>query len=663
MKQITLFLSAFLYLISSQFAMAQYVSVTYKSENHSLTIENHSGQEIIIFSNEVKKDDDNVFEPNSFKKYVEPSGVSFSNYYMTLRYGKTHTFEHVNSMPERIVYFEYQIIDDKYALTNKKEIWAKDFTGDVTIKSEENTANTNTEDITQPVQNSTQETNPVDPEKQAKPKVTKAKPSPPPVVVNPYREKIEKLFNDSKDKIDKGKGGLLRSEEDEIRRIEKKAIVLRKDIENDKIALEKKKTNKKTKCNDCDELIKFAKESLIQIDMLTGKIHVLLASMTDRQIVEIKLEYWNEVLTTAPQDTLDIQFIKTEIERRNKHYLWGWIGISKIKNILDEVSINYEQIKEESTLFIQQKLVYYSDHDDRSVIHDLVNEIPTEYKDIEEYESELNYINVPYAMLSLIGIVFVLLLAGVAVYLKAVIANKKSKKIEQENRISGKSGLLIEDDDTIEVISYHVGLNDIKEHAEADYYPIQMDTILEDTTIRTVYLSRKAILDIYKFFFDFSKYNGKINETGCFLVGRWEHVPYTAEQRYDISIENIVEPSDDAVYGEYNLNFGAKIGITLNFVIEKLCEKTGNEYVHTAWMHSHPGLGLFLSSQDLSVQSQLAHSQHQGRMLAIVLDTNTPDLKMAFFTPKENGTMNNDKDVKLFLSLETLYQWAKMSEP
>jgi hypothetical protein len=128
---------------------------------------------------------------------------------------------------------------------------------------------------------------------------------------------------------------------------------------------------------------------------------------------------------------------------------------------------------------------------------------------------------------------------------------------------------------------------------------------------------------------------------------------------YNISIESVVQPGDDAIYGEYNLNFGAKIGITLNYAIENLCEKTGNEYVHTTWMHSHPGLGLFLSSQDLSVQSQLAHSSHPKRLLAIVLDSNTPDLQMAFFAPKQTGAMNNDQDIKQTLSLETLYQWAK----
>jgi len=142
------------------------------------------------------------------------------------------------------------------------------------------------------------------------------------------------------------------------------------------------------------------------------------------------------------------------------------------------------------------------------------------------------------------------------------------------------------------------------------------------------------------------------------LVGRWEFVPDSNQQLYDISIEKLVEPGDDAIYSEYNLNFGAKIGITLNFVIDNLCENTGYEYVHTAWMHTHPGFGLFLSNQDLSVQSQLAYSQHAGRLLAIVLDSNTPDLDMAFFTPQKNGNMNNDKNLKKTLSLEEFYKWA-----
>jgi hypothetical protein len=49
-------------------------------------------------------------------------------------------------------------------------------------------------------------------------------------------------------------------------------------------------------------------------------------------------------------------------------------------------------------------------------------------------------------------------------------------------------------------------------------------------------------------------------------------------------------------------------------------------------------------------------------MLAIVLDSKTPDLKMALIKKKKDGTMNNDKDLKKILSLEEIYQWAKSKE-
>ncbi|MDR2971057.1 MAG: hypothetical protein LBU83_03925 [Bacteroidales bacterium] len=651
MKQITLFLCAFLFFSECKWIMAQQVTVISNSEQNTLTINNNSEQEIILFSNDVQNDDEDVFELNSFKKNVKPCGLVFSNYYIVIRHEHSHTFENVNPYPIQIVFFEYQIIDDKYVLTNRKTILAKNFreyNDEVNIVSTNPSADTVV--LKQPSKNTEQEVKPAEPKKN--------KPASQPLI-NPYSKQIEALFNDSRDIISKGKGGLLLNEEENLRAIEKKAVALRESIANEKIAIEKKKANKKENCNDCDLYINFSKESLNQLDVLIGKIHVLLASMTEQQIAELITMYWNEVLTTAPQDTITLQFIKEEIERRNKHYFWGWIGKSKIMRKLEEVSVNYEQIKEKSTLFIQQKLQYYNDVDDRVVILDLENEIPINFLVIGEYENELNNIKIPYVKLSLIGVVFLLLITGLAVYIRSFFIRNRIKKIEIENRISGKTGLLIEEDDSYEAIVYRIGLDDIKEKFMEDYYAIQMADIFEDTSIEKVYLSREAILSIYKFFTDFLNNNGKTNETGCFLVGRWDYVPNSNNLRYDISIETIVEPSDDAVYGEYTLNFGAKIGITLNYDIEKLCIQTDNEYVHTAWIHSHPGLGLFLSSQDLSVQSQLAHSQHQGRMLAIVLDTNTPDLKMALFTPKQNGTMNNDKDVKQFLSLEELFQWAQ----
>jgi len=286
-----------------------------------------------------------------------------------------------------------------------------------------------------------------------------------------------------------------------------------------------------------------------------------------------------------------------------------------------------------------------------------------EYTNLEEFtepETDIEETSrkVSNTSIYLLGILLSLFAAGIIFYMRSIIKNKQRKMIAQEMKNSGKSGLLIEEE-VVETILYNVDLSDIRNKTDDAYYKIDMLSIHEDSSIRNVYFSRHAILDIYKFFSNFLKYDNKTKETGCFLVGRWEKEPNAPTLQYNITIEALVEPSNDAVYGEYVLNFGAKIGITLTFSLEDLCNKTGNEYVHTAWMHSHPGLGLFLSSQDLNVQSQLAHSNHPGRMLAIVIDSNSPDLQMALFAPKQNGTMNNDMDLKQTLSFEKLYQWTK----
>ena len=314
------------------------------------------------------------------------------------------------------------------------------------------------------------------------------------------------------------------------------------------------------------------------------------------------------------------------------------------------------------------------------VVEEIKNDLPEPPNEIVA-ENEQNPSEKASSAQRFVIIITVLLFAiGVIFYVRTFLRNKRIKHQAQEKKNSGTSGLLIEED-AVKPVSYKVDLTDVRENADKTYYEIDMMSIHKDSAIRNVYFSRKAILDIYKFFSDFLRYGNKTNETGCFLVGRWdyapdieqqqyskylqkrisqwEYAPHTEQQQYDITIDAIVEPSNDAIYGEYTLNFGAKIGITLNYAIENLCEETGNEYVHTAWMHSHPGLGLFLSSQDLNVQSQLAHSHHPGRMLAIVIDSNSPNLQTALFAPRQDGIMNNDNDLKQILSLETLYQWAK----
>ncbi len=284
----------------------------------------------------------------------------------------------------------------------------------------------------------------------------------------------------------------------------------------------------------------------------------------------------------------------------------------------------------------------------------LVNE---EIPDPDKQHGGITNFITSYISLFVIGLLLILMITGIIFYINTYFKNKKIKKESLEKKAQKESGLILEDDDE-EIISYTVNIADIRARAGVDYYEIDMRSIVDDTAIQSVYLSRKCILDIYKFFSGFLKLDKKTEETGCFLIGRWDYAD-AGRQTYNISLEFIVMPSDDAVYEEYELNFGAKIGIGIQCEINRLREETGKEYVHTAWMHSHPGLGLFLSNQDLTAQSQLAYSQHPNRMLAIVIDSNTENLETAFFTPKRNGEMNNKQEVKQTLSLDTLYQWAK----
>jgi len=487
-----------------------------------------------------------------------------------------------------------------------------------------------------------------------KPVATK-KPEPRKEVIEP--EDKTPIFENGKIALEKEVSALTRKDSVLLRKEEKNAKKLQREIEKEIASI--KKLKEVAICNTCNDLIDVYGAIDDDIKNVIAKIADMLSNLSETEKNKLREEYksfvYQDIKPTT--DISEIKILKIKIEGKTRAPITGWMGTKSILEKLNQLEANYNTLKTRSEQFIREKSDEFPR--EKNFIESL-EDIPNNYENIEEYKRDLDRINVPYVGLVIVGILLLLCIIGVVFYLKTYMKAKHIEKVVKEKELSGESGLLlIEDDEDIEVISYNVGLADAKEKAGIDYYEIDMRLISEDTTIGNVYLSRKVILDIYKFFSNFLKYESKVNETGCFLIGRWDYTPKTDNQMYDITIESIVEPGDDAIYGEYNLNFGAKIGVTLNYAIENLCEKTGNEYVHTSWMHSHPGLGLFLSSQDLSVQSQLAHSNHRGRMLAIVIDSNSPYWETAFFTPKQNGTMNNDKDIKHTFSMETLYKWAK----
>lgn len=252
---------------------------------------------------------------------------------------------------------------------------------------------------------------------------------------------------------------------------------------------------------------------------------------------------------------------------------------------------------------------------------------------------------------------------GVLIFLVLLIYLLARKKKPVDKTIAPENNIFeaIEEDDD-DITENVVGLDGVKRELQ-NYYTIDARHIYSDTAICEIFISRFAIKSIYDLFKKFLENPDRTPETGCYIIGRWEYAD-VEKTSYNISLEHIIEPGDDVIYGEYELNFGHKIGVMLGSKLVNMSEKTKCDYEHTAWMHSHPGLGLFLSTHDLDVQKRVAVSGAKSRMLAIVIDTNTSNWETAFFTPKKNGSMNNKEEMKdKTYSWELLYQWSRSSQP
>jgi hypothetical protein len=144
------------------------------------------------------------------------------------------------------------------------------------------------------------------------------------------------------------------------------------------------------------------------------------------------------------------------------------------------------------------------------------------------------------------------------------------------------------------------------------------------------------------------------------VLGRWVHDKENNE--YYVSLEEVVMPGDDAVFSEYELNFGGKIKLKVSEKLRKLRRETDLQYDMTCWVHSHPGLGVFFSNQDNVVHMQLKHPTHPHFLTALVIDILTPEQELGIFTFKPDGTLNSKADLMQMYSLEDMYKWAIESE-
>ena len=257
-----------------------------------------------------------------------------------------------------------------------------------------------------------------------------------------------------------------------------------------------------------------------------------------------------------------------------------------------------------------------------------------------------------------IPIIIIVVVAVVVIALVVCVVVLMAKKKRNENKpIEEKAAEL--GLEVVEVVSEQKknGLDHVRKNING-YYTMDIDSDFDDTAIRKIYLHHTAVKKMYDFFKQSLESSEQTQETGCYFIGCWENAQ-GRDDVYDISVEDIVLPGDDIVPGEFSFSFGKKIGLSLSSAIDQMAGQSGRDYVHTVWMHSHPGLGLFLSAHDLLVQEQLHYPEAKGRMAAFVIDTNTPNWDFAVFTPKTAGGMNNKEELKRTYSLDSLYEWSR----
>ncbi len=192
------------------------------------------------------------------------------------------------------------------------------------------------------------------------------------------------------------------------------------------------------------------------------------------------------------------------------------------------------------------------------------------------------------------------------------------------------------------------------------YMIINASDFTPDSAVRKIYIKNSCIKDVYNLYAEDLRNTDNPKEDGCMVLGRWVHDE--TNQTYDISLEEVVFPGDDAVFKEYELNFGGKIKLRIAERLRKLRRDTNLQYDLVCWIHSHPGLGVFFSNSDDNVQMQLRHSQHPGFLIAFVVDILTSDQEMGIFTFRKDGSMNSKGDITKMYSLEEMYKWALQSE-
>lgn len=260
-------------------------------------------------------------------------------------------------------------------------------------------------------------------------------------------------------------------------------------------------------------------------------------------------------------------------------------------------------------------------------------------------------------------LVVVLLILALVVFL-FMRSKKKKKPVFNNNEIynndvttnNGNSDVIIRR--KTNSIMYKQSLDDVVK--DPNYMVVDCTSFCNNTAVKTMYIKNSCILDIYNMYAEDLRNPNNPKEDGCMVVGRWVHDEEHDE--YAVSLEDVVFPGDDAVFAEYELDFGGKIKVKLNEKLRKLRRETNLQYDLTCWVHSHPGLGVFFSNTDCSLHLLHKHPTHPKFLTAIVIDILTPQQELGIFTFNHEMGINSKAELKQLFSLEEWYKWAVESK-
>lgn len=244
-----------------------------------------------------------------------------------------------------------------------------------------------------------------------------------------------------------------------------------------------------------------------------------------------------------------------------------------------------------------------------------------------------------------------------------VLVSKRKKSVVPLANQAARRGT--ESDDSNIVIRHTTSAVERKQNIDDvignnNYLEIDCISFVNDSAVHSVFLKASCIKAIYNLYADDLRNPENPKEDGCMVLGRW--IQDKKSKDYYVTLEHVVFPGNDAVFTEYELNFGGKIKMDVREKLRKLRVETDMQYDLTCWVHSHPGLGVFFSNNDCSVQNLLKHPSHPNFLTALVVDILTPKQEMGLFTFKHDGTINSRNEMRQLFSLEEWYQWAVEQE-